>query len=117
MQKVARQWIYAKAMDDGGLREEHFALREQPIPDVPDNHALVRVKLVNIHANTRMQLARGAIRIGETDSGNYACAEVVKSRDDAFRDGDLIACQTGWQDYQLIRSQDEAVGHGSQASL
>jgi len=61
---------------------------------------LVRVKLINVHSNTRLRMAPGLTALGDTERSNYACAEVVKSRDPAFKEGDVIACQAGWQDYQ-----------------
>jgi len=41
MRRVARQWIYPKAIDDVVLWEQHFAPREVPILELPDNHAWV----------------------------------------------------------------------------
>jgi NADPH-dependent curcumin reductase CurA len=51
-------------------------------------------------------MARGATTLGDTDYSNYACAEVVASRDPTFREGDVIACQAGWQHHEVIRSED-----------
>jgi hypothetical protein len=99
-------------MMGAALGLEHFALRRMPIPELRDGQALVRVKLVNIHAATRSRLAGGIVPVGETDRHNYACAEVLQSRDAAFAEGDIIACQDGWQDYQVIGSADPSVGYG-----
>jgi NADPH-dependent curcumin reductase CurA len=107
-----RQWVYARPMADGVLRPEQFALREAPMPQPAPGEALVRVKLLNIHAATRSRLASGAVPLGATDPHGYACAQVLASRDPTFREGDLIACQAGWQDHQLIRSADPSVGYG-----
>ena len=64
----------------------------------------MRVKLVNIHSGSRMRMASGMTKLGETDRSNYACAEVIQSRDQTFKEGDVIACQAGWQDCQVISS-------------
>lgn len=37
---------------------------------------------------------------------------MIKTRDPAFNEGDLIACQAGWQEFQYIRSTDPAIGYG-----
>jgi NADPH-dependent curcumin reductase CurA len=114
---IFRQWVHARPMDGGKLGLEQFALREAAMPKPAPGQALVRVLLVNIHAATRLRLAIGAAPIGETDRHNYACAQVVRSRDPAFREGDLIACQAGWQDYQIVSSADASVGYGPASPL
>jgi hypothetical protein len=101
-----RKWIFARPVVDNALGPENFELRELPLPELEDGQALARVKLINIHAGTRARMAAGMTQLGETDVSNYACAEVVKSRDPAFKEGDVIACQAGWQEYQVISSQD-----------
>jgi hypothetical protein len=68
-----RQWIYAKPMAGDKLGPEHFELREQPIPELKDGQALVRVKLINVHSNTRTRLALGMTTLGDTERSNYAC--------------------------------------------
>jgi NADPH-dependent curcumin reductase CurA len=56
-------------------------------------------------------MALGMTALGDTEYSNYACAEVVQSRDATFKEGDVIACQAGWQDYQIISSADAAIGY------
>lgn len=108
--RTYRQWICARALADDVLGPEQFELREQQIPELKDGQALVRVKLINIHSNTRMRMATGLTPLGATDPSNYACAEVVQSRDPVFKEGDTIACQAGWQDLQVIASSDGPMG-------
>lgn len=104
------RWVVAHSVDADTLRPEDFVRQTLPVPEVPDGAALVRVRLVNIHAATRQRIAQGVVAPGETEPRNYACAEVVKSRDPAFSVGDLVACQAGWQQYQLISSEDPPIG-------
>jgi len=117
MPKTYRKWLFAKPMTNDALGLEQFELRELPIPDLKQGHALVRVKLINIHSGTRARMAGGMTKLGDTDYSNYACAEVIQSRDHAFREGDVIACQAGWQDHQVISSDDESVGYGPPSAL
>ena len=63
-------------------------MRVVPLPDLKGGEALVRVKLINIHANTRMNMATRYTRLGETEAGNYACAEVIDSRSPTFKEGE-----------------------------
>jgi hypothetical protein len=117
MPKTFRQWFVAKPMTGDVLGLQQFELREQPIPDLQDGQALVRVKLINVHPGTRLQIARGWTPIGETGRGNFACAEVIRSRDKAFKEGDIIACQAGWQDYEVISSGDRSVGYSTPSEM
>jgi NADPH-dependent curcumin reductase CurA len=117
MPKTTRQWIYAKPLENGKLGSQHFELRDVALPELKDGEALVRVKLINIHSNTRMRMASGAIPIGATDAANYACAEVIESRSPTFKPGDVITCQTGWQEYQVVSTEAGAVGFGEACEL
>jgi NADPH-dependent curcumin reductase CurA len=117
MPRNYRQWIFLKPMVNDALGLEQFELRELPIPELEQGKALVRVKLVNIHSGTRSRMASGMTKLGDTDRSNYACAEVIRSRDETFKEGDVIACQAGWQDYQIISSNDRSVGYGPPSEL
>jgi len=100
-------------MAGDALAVEQFALVEREAPALALGEALVRVRLINVHAATRQRMASGMTPLGETDRTNYACAEVVESRSAAFREGDLVACQAGWQELQVIRADASAVGYGA----
>jgi NADPH-dependent curcumin reductase CurA len=117
MPRTSRQWIFAKPMVNDVVELDQFQLRDLPLPELQQGQALVRVKLVNIHSATRARMSNGMTRLGDTDRSNYACAEVVQSRDKTFREGDIIACQAGWQDYQIVSSDDTAVGYGPASEL
>lgn len=112
-----RQWIFAKPMVNDVVGRDQFELREAPIPELKEGQALVRVKLINIHSGTRARMGNGMTKLGDTDRSNYACAEVIQSRDKTFREGDVIACQAGWQDYQVVSSEDGSVGYGPASEL
>ncbi|MGE3141719.1 MAG: NADP-dependent oxidoreductase [Hyphomonadaceae bacterium] len=114
---VCRQWVFAKPMAGDVLTREQFALREAPLPALEAGQALARVRLINIHSATRMRMARGMTKLGETDRSNYACAEITQSRDPAFKEGDVIACQAGWQDYQIVSSASPSVGYGEPSAF
>lgn len=112
-----RKWVLARPMERDIVEPGMFELREEPTPEPAQGQALVRVKLINIHSATRTRIATGMTKLGETDLSNYACAEVLKSRDRTFREGDVIACQTGWQDHQLVSSESASVGYGEPSEL
>src|ERR1700716_4310092 len=112
-----RQWIFVRPMVNDVLGPEQFELRELPIPELQQGQALVRVKLLNIHSGTRARMANGMTRPGDTDRSNYACAEVMQSHDPTFKEGDVIACQAGWQDFQIVSSNDGSVGYRPASEL
>ena len=85
-----RQWIFERPLRADIFTPDCLAFRELPMPEPEPSQALVRVRLINIHSATRSRMASGATRQGETDRSNYACAEVAKSRDPAFREGDVL---------------------------
>jgi NADPH-dependent curcumin reductase CurA len=113
----ARQWVYSKPLENDCVTTENFALQEIDLPELMDGDALVRVKLVNIHANTRLHLAVSQTQLGQTDPTNYACAEVLDSRTPAFKNGDIIACQAGWQEHQVINTNADASSYGTASEL
>ncbi len=59
--KTTRQWIHGRPLENGRLGLQHFELREVTLPELKDGEALVRVKLINIHFNTRIRMATRAI--------------------------------------------------------
>lgn len=85
--RTFREWIFARPMTGDVLGAEQFELREARLPELAGGQALVRVKLINIHSNTRMRRATRMTPIGTTDPSNYACAEVLESRDPVFEEG------------------------------
>jgi len=106
MTETFRQWIHARPMSDDTIGPDQFEMRTLPVPVLQEGEALVRVKLINLHSATRTRMASGAVPIGDTDRSNYACAEVLASRDPVFAVGNVVACQAGWQELQVIRSVD-----------
>ncbi|MDP3172851.1 MAG: NADP-dependent oxidoreductase [Phenylobacterium sp.] len=117
MPDTYRKWVLDRPMVDDVLTPDQFALKEAPIPELEAGQALIRVKLINIHSATRARIANGATKPGDTDYSNYACAEVLKSRDKTFKEGDVIACQAGWQDHQVVSSESASVGYGAPSEL
>ncbi|MDB5577546.1 MAG: hypothetical protein JWR80_2722 [Bradyrhizobium sp.] len=117
MPETFRQWLFTKPLSNDRVELEQFEMRESPIPELQPGQALIRIALINIHSGTRLRMARGATRLGETDPTNYACAVVIKSRDPAFNEGDVITCQAGWQDHQIISSRDQAIGYPPASEL
>ena len=110
--KTYKKWVLNKAVVDGKLSADNFKMLELPIPALEQGKCLIQVKVINIHASTRNRMMNGTTKLGDTDKTNYGCAQVLQSRDKTFKEGDLIACQAGWQSHQVISSEDESIGYG-----
>jgi NADPH-dependent curcumin reductase len=110
-------------VSDFDLTRDHFRMEQVSLHDLEEGQALVRTKLINLHSGTRARMASnrrtamsGMTAFGDTDRTSYACAEVIESRDPAFAESNAISCHTGWQDNQVISSQDAPVGGYEPAS-
>ena len=110
--KTYKKWALNKPVADGKLAADNFKMLELPMPAVEQGKCLIQVKVINIHASTRNRAMNGTTKLGDTDKTNYGCAQVLQSRDKTFKEGDLIACQAGWQSHQIISSEDESIGYG-----
>jgi hypothetical protein len=90
---------------DGPLREDHFATRHAPIPSPAEGQVLVRTVLLSIDAANRawMQGAtyKSAVEEGDVMHG-YAVCEVTESRSPRFEPGDVVLCESGWQQYAAL---------------
>lgn len=106
-----RQWYLARPIA-GEFSPDNFEMRTLPHPPLRDGDALVRVRLLNLHPGARFRMQVGLVPIGTTDESNFAFGEVIASRNPVFSEGDMVACQAGWQDYAIIRSDAESIGYG-----
>lgn len=104
--KTYKKWVLAKRVIDRKITPENFKLIEEPIPPIKDGQCLIKVRLIDIHSDTRERMGNGSVKTGQTDNTNYACADVLQSRDRTFKEGDTIACLAGWQTHQVISSRD-----------
>ena len=106
-----RRWVYATPMLDGMVTTDLFALQKSPMPEPAEGEALVKVLLMGIHPRVRVSMAPGgSLALGESET-DFACAVVMRSRDPKLKEGDVIACQTGWQDYAIVSSASGPVGY------
>lgn len=90
---------------DGALLTTHFQTRDGQMPEPQIGEVLVRSILLSLDAANRawMQGAtyRDAVNAGEVMAGG-AIAEVVESRADGFKPGDLVMAETGWQEFASV---------------
>jgi len=89
----------------GPLGLEHFRFAEADIPKAEEGQVLVRSRYFQMDAAMRAWMLgpsyRAALKAGDVMAGS-ALAEVVESRARGFAAGDLVYCETGWQDYSAL---------------
>lgn len=97
--------IVLKSIPKGHLETSHFEKREAERPSPGDGEALVRTILISLDAANRawMQGAtyREAVKAGDVMHA-YIIGEVVESKADGFKAGDIVAGEGGWADYVVI---------------
>ena len=89
----------------GKLGHEHFRMSNAAIPEPKDGEALVRVHYISLDAANRAWMHgatyRSAVEANSVMAGG-GIAEVVASKADGLKAGDIVFGDTGWQDYAAI---------------
>ncbi len=105
---TGNQQILLKEIPKGTLKETHFEMTQGEIPAIDDGQILVRTILLSLDAANRawMQGAtyRSAIHGGDVMAGG-GIAQVIESKSDRFSPGDLVFCETGWQEYNVVKAK------------
>ena len=95
--------IVIQSLPEGQLREDNFALRTEAAPVPGDGEVLCRTLALTVGAGQRAGLQGSASYAGAPKAGvvmgGSGVARVEASNADAIAVGDLVTCQTGWQDY------------------
>ena len=100
-----RQWLL-KSRPEGHVTEAHFELREAPIPSPADGEFLVRTLYVSFDPAMRGWMNEDPgyvppIGLGSV-MGASGVGEVIESRHQAYRSGDIVVGMLGWQEYALV---------------
>jgi len=89
----------------GKLGPEHFKLTDGRMPEPKDGEALLRVRYISLDAANRAWMHgatyRSAVEANSVMAGG-AIAEVVSSKADSLKPGDLVFGDTGWQNYAAV---------------
>jgi NADPH-dependent curcumin reductase CurA len=96
--------ILVKELPEGPLEERHFELREAPIPTPAAGEVLTRTLYLSLDPANRAWMRgatyRAPVAAGDVMAG-FTVAEVVDSRAPDFRPGELVECQSGWQEHAV----------------
>ena len=103
--------IVIRELPKGELREDHFEIRQVPMPEIGDGELLVRTILMSLDAANRawMQGAtyRDAVQTGDV-MHTYAIGEVVESNAAGFAPSELVAGEGGWANYVAMKAKGVA---------
>ena len=89
----------------GKLGPEHFKLTDAHLPEPKDGEALLRVRYISLDAANRAWMHGATYRAAvETNSvmAGGGIAEVISSKSDTLKPGDIVFGDTGWQDYAAV---------------
>jgi len=107
-----RQVLIASLPTDR-LSAGDFEVRSAPLPVPGEGEVLCRTVAITIGASQRAGLQGSASYAGAPEAGRVmggtGVARVVTAGDGPLRVGDLVWCQTGWQEYSVQRSSDLTV--------
>ncbi|HEV7778799.1 MAG TPA: NADP-dependent oxidoreductase [Luteibacter sp.] len=98
-----------KTRPEGLVRREDFDLVEEPLADLADGQARIRVLYLSMDPTNRVWMSdvpqyMPPVAIGEVMRG-LGLGRVVASRSAHFAEGEIVQGLLGWQDYAVI---DEA---------
>ena len=99
-----RQMIL-KETPKGELTENHFAMREAPMPEIGEGQALVKTLLMSIDAANRAWMAgptyREQVMPGDV-MHTYMIGQVVESNSPDYKPGEIVTAEAGWADYCAV---------------
>ncbi len=109
MAEANRRFLLAER-PTGPVDENTYDLVSEPVPEIGEGEALVRVKWISIDPTNRTWIGETPtylppVAIGEVMRG-LGLAEVVESNNENFPVGALVNGLTGWQDYAVISDEN-----------
>lgn len=100
--------VLIDSLPDGKLQESNYRIETQAIPEPDEGEVLCQTLVLTIGAGTRAGLQGSASYAGAPKTNivmnGTGVARVVKSNSSDFSEGDLVICNSGWQDYSVQKS-------------
>ncbi len=105
MTRTNRKWVL-KSRPEFEVEQKHFALEEEAVTPIADGQVLLEHHYLTVNPPMRMALVSGGITgkpypLGRTMYGG-GLARVIESRSPAFKEGDLVQGELGWQLYSTV---------------
>ncbi len=108
---TANRQIVLADLPKGKLEPTHFRQNEGTVGSPGEGEVLLKVLYVSLDAANRawMQGAtyRSALQAGDVMAGG-ALAEVIESKADSLKPGDLVFGDTGWQEFAVLPAKQLA---------
>jgi hypothetical protein len=101
--------ILLASRPEGEPKAENFRLETAPAPEPGDGEVLIRTRWLSLdpYMRGRMSAAKSyakPVEIGGVMEGGTV-GEIVASRNERYRDGDIVLSHSGWQDYAVSNGQ------------
>ena len=106
--KLNKQWLLVER-PTGLFTQSNFQLREVIIPELQDEQFLVKVLYLSLDPTQRMwaQMDTYLPAVAKGDvMRSLGMGVVVKSRNPAFKEGDVVQGMTGWQTHVITDGRD-----------
>lgn len=97
--------IHLVSQPQGLPSADHFELVETRVPDPDDGEVLVRNRWMSVDPAMRPRLSNGQQAINTVMSGG-SIGTVVASKNQTFKEGDVVQHGSGWRDYYLSNGSD-----------
>jgi NADPH2:quinone reductase len=106
MSQPANRCYRLRRRPEGLVSEADLEFLEEPVPPVGPGQALVRTLLLSLDPSNRIWMSEAPsymppVPLGAVMRG-IGIGEVIESRRDDMKAGDLVSGFTGWQDYCLV---------------
>jgi len=97
--------ILIDSLPEDKLTESNYRLETTTVPKPGDDEVLCRTLVITIGAGTRAGLQGSASYAGAPKANivmnGTGASRVEKSNSPNFKEGDLVICPSGWQDYSV----------------
>ena len=105
MPETNRRFIL-RSRPAGRITADTFELVEEPIPEIGDGEALVRTDWISLDPTNRAWIGETPTYLPPVSIGEVMRAlglgRVVASKDDAYREGQLVQGLIGWQEWSVV---------------
>jgi NADPH-dependent curcumin reductase CurA len=102
--------IVLESIPEGMPQSTDFSIVEAPLQDIGDGELLVRPKYLSVDPYMRGRMSSGNSSLLSFEKGKplegAGNAEIVESRADHFKTGELIKASLLWQEFQVIKAKD-----------
>ena len=103
---MKNQQVLMQSRPEGWVNEDNFKLVERDLPKPADGQVLIKNHVLSLDPYMRGRMSAGHSYIKGLDVGDVmtgeAAGEVIESRHQDFKMGDLVTARTGWQLYAAM---------------